>query len=66
MPRFLFDYECNGCSQVFEELVERDSLFAVTCPFCDASDTKRLPSRLNIDPRLGIQSGSFPTDADRW
>lgn len=66
MPRFLFDYMCCDCGEQFEELVDRDNPDPVKCPTCDQLDTKRLTTWHHIDPKLGIQSGSFPTMGDKW
>ncbi len=59
----LFDFECNSCG-TFEELV-KSSEHSIPCPKCGAS-ASRLISPVNFDYRLGVQSSSFPTLADKW
>lgn len=59
----LYDFECTGCANVFEELVSKDKLTA-PCPEC-GSAAARLISAPRIDPKLGV-SRDFPTMADKW
>lgn len=62
----LFDFRCNTCTHVFEELVNRDSPEPVKCPSCGQFDTTRQIGSFTIDPRLGLDPDSFPTMGDKW
>ena len=63
--RILFDFECNACAEVFEELVTRAESLEVKCPRCTGATT-RLIGAPTIDPNLGLDAASFPTMGDKW
>ena len=66
MSRILFDYRCTTCTEIFEELVDRDSPEPVKCPLCGQFNTTRLIGTFTIDPRLGLDPTSFPSMGDKW
>ena len=66
MSLLLFDFECEGCGQVFEELADRDSPVPVKCLKCGHLKTRRLISAPRIDPSLGLDAQSFPTMGAAW
>ncbi|MFQ5874837.1 MAG: FmdB family zinc ribbon protein [Dehalococcoidia bacterium] len=45
-PMPIYDYRCEQCQAEFEKLVLAPA--AVTCPGCQGTDVKRLPSRFGI------------------
>lgn len=67
MAKILFDFECQVCSQVFEEF------YNTTAPdenpakcVCGSTTTKRLIGATRIDPKLGLDPEGFPTMGDKW
>jgi putative FmdB family regulatory protein len=60
----LFDFECNACKAVFEELVHTDTPETAKCK-CGSSETTRLIGAPRIDPRLGLDP-DFATMSDKW
>lgn len=61
----LFDFECESCGNLFEELVKPAEHSAV-CPTCKGTGA-RLISKGHLDIfGMGVQSSSFPTMADKW
>lgn len=65
MSLILFDFECEGCRAVFEELVERDAPAGAKCPKCHQPNARRLISGTRIDRSLGV-STDFPSLASKW
>jgi putative FmdB family regulatory protein len=59
----LFEYECPSCNLAFEELAKYED--TVKCPQCE-SEANRQISAGHLDWKLGVQSSSFPTLADKW
>jgi putative FmdB family regulatory protein len=57
----IFEYKCNSCSAVFEELVSAKQADRVRCPKCDSKATERLISvfaaRATEHPSVGDQGG---------
>lgn len=66
MARILFDFSCDDCAHVFEELIYTDNPESVNCPWCGSGSTRRLLSAPRIDPRLGLDPDGFPTMGDKW
>lgn len=65
MSKFiLFDFECNDCGHEFDDLVKPD-IYTTPCPKC-GKESRRLASAGHLDWKLGVQSSSFPTLADKW
>ena len=62
MTRRIFEFQCNNCSNVFEQYID-DSLKTTKCPIC-GSEATRIISKPRID--LDGCSGDFPTAADAW
>lgn len=58
----LFDYECAYCGNEFEEFFEP----SVECPHCGYSPCTKLITGTRIDPKLGVDPGSFTTLGDKW
>jgi putative FmdB family regulatory protein len=56
----VYEFECEQCSQRFEELVASDAQ-APACPECGAAQTRRLLSPLSPASRqprgIGVRSG---------
>ena len=48
----IYEYKCNDCNKVFEELVSSDPGKLLPCPNCSSENTKKLMSA------AGISSGS--------
>lgn len=64
MKLILFDFRCQQCSSVFDDLVKPD-VFEAPCPECGGNGT-RLVSKPRIDPRMGLDPDGFPTMGDKW
>lgn len=47
----LFEFECNQCNEVFEELIAAKDVEKVQCPKCASVDIKKLLSSGSI--RMG-------------
>ena len=62
MTRRIFEFQCNNCSNVFEQYID-DSLKTTKCPIC-GSEATRIISKPRID--LDGCSGDFPTASDAW
>ena len=62
MTRRIFEFQCNNCSNVFEQYID-DSLKTTKCPIC-GSEATRIISKPRID--LDGCSGDFPTASDGW
>jgi putative FmdB family regulatory protein len=60
----LFDFECQHCTYVFDDMV-KPNIHEAPCPKCGHNAT-RLVSTPRIDPRLGLDAAGFPTMGDRW
>ena len=62
MTRRIFEFQCNNCSNVFEQYID-DSLKTTKCPICGSEAT-----RIISKPRIDVDgcSGDFPTAADAW
>lgn len=61
----LFDFECESCGHLFEELVQPTE-HSAECPTC-LKRGKRLMSMGHLDVLgMGVHSSSFPTMADKW
>ena len=62
MTRRIFEFQCNNCSNVFEQYID-DSLNTTICPICGSEAT-----RIISKPRIDVDgcSGDFPTAADAW
>jgi len=59
-----FDFECEKCAKVFEEMIADDS-HALPCPSCGGNGV-RLISTPTLNWRaMGIDPG-FPTAYDKW
>jgi putative FmdB family regulatory protein len=46
-----YDYKCNECDEIFEELLETNKSESVRCPHCDSLDVTRqfpMPQRVTI------------------
>lgn len=64
MARMLFDFECEDCSKVFEDLVESETT-ALPCVACKGN-SKRLISAPRIDwLHMGLDP-AFPSAYERW
>lgn len=64
MARMLFDFDCNKCGHVFEELVHSD-VSTSPCPACKGNGV-RLISAPRIDwLKMGLDP-AFPTAYERW
>lgn len=62
--RMIFDFECEKCAKVFEELVESE-ITALPCVACKGNSA-RLIAAPRIDwLRMGLDPG-FPTAYERW
>lgn len=59
----LFEFECPACKLAFDELAKYGE--TVPCPKC-GTPAVRLISAGHLDWKLGVQSSSFPTLADKW
>jgi putative FmdB family regulatory protein len=44
----LYEYKCNDCDKVFEELVFGNSHEPLPCPECSSGNTKKIMSAGNI------------------
>lgn len=65
MSKFiLFDFECQSCQHVFDDMVKPD-VHSAPCPRC-AGDSKRLISAPRLDPRMGLDLAGNPTMAAKW
>jgi putative FmdB family regulatory protein len=53
----IYEYQCNGCCHVYEELVFSDKDDSPKCPKCGCKDVKKLMSAGSVRPQ-GIPSGS--------
>lgn len=60
----LFDFQCTDCDKLAEELVRSD-VHEISCPECGGKALRQI-SGTHLDYRLGVQSSSFPTLADKW
>ena len=40
----IYDFECQKCNEVFEEIAPSDCSSGLTCPACSSTDTKRMLS----------------------
>ncbi len=56
----IFEYECQACSEKFEELVSSNTT-AVVCPHCNSTDTRKLLSVFAASG--GSSSGSMSSCA---
>jgi len=63
MKFLLFDFRCQQCTSVFDDMVKPD-VYEAPCPKCGGTGT-RLISAPRIDPRMGVDP-SFPTMGDKW
>jgi putative FmdB family regulatory protein len=52
----IYEFECEGCGAVFEELVAAD-VAAVACPECGAERTRRLMSTVSPPGRMPRGAG---------
>lgn len=64
MPKFLWDFQCQKCDNIFEEFVERDTLL-FDCPECKTPGAVRQIAAPRLDARLGLDDG-FPTAVQKW
>ena len=53
----IYEYQCNGCCECFEELVLKAEDPAPRCPQCDCADVTKLMSAGCFRPN-GIPTGS--------
>lgn len=44
----IYEYTCNDCNKVFEELVSTDPGNPLPCPDCSSKNTKKLMSTVGI------------------
>ena len=65
MKLILYDFECEDCGNIFEELADRSSPEPVKCLQCGQSKTRRLISTPRLDPRMGVDP-AFASMADKW
>ncbi|OJU83727.1 MAG: hypothetical protein BGO11_09975 [Solirubrobacterales bacterium 70-9] len=52
----IYEFECEGCGAVFEELVAAD-VAAPACPECGAERTRRLMSAVSAPSRMPRGAG---------
>ncbi len=56
----IYEFECNECKKVFEEVVLRTDE-VVECPDCKSQQTSKLVSKCSFASNLGGQSvGAMP------
>lgn len=54
----IFEYTCNGCSEVFAILQWPTEEENAACPKCGSKDIKKLPSSFSCSPSAGSGSSS--------
>jgi len=58
----IFEYQCQGCGQVFEKLqVGRRDADLPPCPMCQTAHTRQLISRFSSPATLGLPTVCAPS-----
>jgi putative FmdB family regulatory protein len=52
----MYEYQCDGCQEIFEEFMKADDETSPVCPSCRSTDTRRL---ISMPTR---RSGATPFD----
>ncbi len=56
----IYEYQCNQCGKVFEELIIGSSREDIKCPDCGLTDVKRLMSQTHTTGTSKLSGGCTP------
>lgn len=62
--RRMFDFQCTECTELFEELIEKDEK-TLPCPVCGARSLRQLAAPRIDWMKMGLDVG-FPGAYDKW